>query len=379
MFKALFGGGDAARQAGRKPYWMRRVTAFDHAGRGAEKLVGDWLKDLEACDAGTVIVAGLREPQKAYALLRRTEGATAAPFAALRGDIALPGVALIVEAQSWAEIVRAAEAVVPRREAPARAFAEGAPAPFTPQDGAADAAPDDCTEAAPVTPGGALPSYIRDHRKRLRERFMEGGAGAMPDYELLELVLFRAIPRRDVKPLARRLLERFGDFNRVLTAPSARIADVEGAGPAVVTELKIVEAAAQRMARARVMHKPVLSGWDALLDYCHTAMAHHETEQFRVLYLDRKNTLIADEEQARGTVDHVPVYPREVVKRALELNASALILVHNHPSGDPAPSQADIAMTAQIQAAAESLSLTLHDHLIIGKESELSFRAAGYL
>lgn len=179
---------------------------------------------------------------------------------------------------------------------------------------------------------GRLPSYIRDHRQRLRARFLDGGAGAVPDYELLELVLFRAIPRRDVKPLARSLLDVFGDFNRVLTAPPARLAAVPGVGTAVVTELKIVAAAAERMARARVINRAVLSGWDALLDYCHTAMAHRETEQFRVLYLDRKNVLIADEEQARGTVDHVPVYPREIVKRALELNASALILVHNHPT-----------------------------------------------
>jgi DNA repair protein RadC len=224
-----------------------------------------------------------------------------------------------------------------------------------------------------------LPSYIRDHRKRLRARFMEGGAAAMPDYELLELVLFRAIPRQDVKPLARHLLDTFGDLNRVVAASPARLADVPGVGEAVVQELKLIEAVAQRMARARVMHRPVLSSWDALLDYCHTAMAHRETEQFRVLFLDRKNVLIADEEQARGTVDHVPVYPREVVKRALELNASALILVHNHPSGDPTPSDADIAMTAQIQDAAQVLGLTLHDHLIVGKSREVSFRAQGYL
>lgn len=234
-------------------------------------------------------------------------------------------------------------------------------------------------DEAPVSPGGRVPSYLRDHRKRLRARFMQGGAAAMPDYELLELILFRAIPRQDVKPLARRLIDAFGDFNRVIAAEPPRLAAIDGAGEAVVQELKIVEAAAQRMARARVMHRPVISGWDALLDYCHTAMAHREVEQFRVLYLDRKNTLIADDEQARGTVDHVPVYPREVVKRALELNASALILVHNHPSGDPTPSQADIAMTARIEAAAEALELTLHDHLIIGKQRELSFRSAGYL
>lgn len=224
-----------------------------------------------------------------------------------------------------------------------------------------------------------LPSYIADHRARLRARFSEGGAAAMPDYELLELLLFRSIPRQDVKPLARLLLETFGDLNRVVTAPLPRLLAVKGVGEAVAQDLKIMEAVAQRMMRARVMQRPVLSSWDALLDYCHTAMAHRETETFRVLYLDRKNVLIADEEQARGTVDHVPVYPREVVKRALELNASALILVHNHPSGDPTPSQADISMTRQIQDAAAVLGLMLHDHLIIGKERELSFRSGGYL
>jgi len=234
-------------------------------------------------------------------------------------------------------------------------------------------------EAAGALLPERLPSYIADHRKRLRARFMEGGAAAMPDYELLELVLFRAIPRQDVKPLARLLLDTFGDFNRVITAAPARLAMVKGVGDAVILELKLLEATAQRMMRARVMHRPVLSSWDALLDHCHTTMAHRETEQFRILYLDRKNVLIADEEQARGTVDHVPVYPREVVKRALELNASALILVHNHPSGDPTPSDADLAMTTQVQHACQTLGLTLHDHLIIGKSRELSFRAAGYL
>ena len=224
-----------------------------------------------------------------------------------------------------------------------------------------------------------LPSYIADHRKRLRSRFMDGGATAMPDYELLELLLFRAIPRQDVKPLARLLLDTFGDFNRVISAVPARLMMVKGVGEAVVQELKIVEASAQRLMRARVMNRPILSSWNALVDYCHTAMSHRETEQFRILFLDRKNVLVADEEQAKGTVDHVPVYPREVVKRALELNASALILVHNHPSGDPTPSDADISMTAQIQDAARVLGITLHDHLIIGKSRELSFKAQGYL
>jgi len=235
---------------------------------------------------------------------------------------------------------------------------------------------DDVTKVLPLE-RGKLPSYLRDHRKRLRERFLSGGANALPDYEMLELVLFRAIPRQDVKPLARSLIERFGDFNRVISAPATQLSAVKGVGGAVLLELKIVEASAHRLSRSKVMQRHVLSGWDALLDYCHTTMAHRETEQFRILYLDTKNTVIADEEQAKGTVDHVPVYPREVVKRALELNASALILVHNHPSGDPTPSDADIVMTRQITAAANALNITVHDHLVIGKETETSFRALG--
>ncbi|QRZ12704.1 DNA repair protein RadC [Paracoccus methylovorus] len=264
---------------------------------------------------------------------------------------------------------------------PNRAFQE-APLPlFSAASDAVQISGDEATRSGMPLPAphGRLPSYIADHRARLRERFMQGGATAMPDYELLELVLFRAIPRQDVKPLARRLLDRFGDFNRVLSAQPTRLAEVSGVGPAVMQELKIVEAAAQRLARSRVMHRPVLTSWDALLDYCHTAMAHRDTEQFRVLYLDRKNVLIADEEQANGTVDHVPVYPREILRRALELTASALILVHNHPSGDPTPSQADINMTNRIVAAAEVMGIALHDHLIIGKSSELSFRSQGLL
>ncbi|MBU3033343.1 RadC family protein [Tritonibacter mobilis] len=237
------------------------------------------------------------------------------------------------------------------------------------------------SDEAPALPvqQGRLPSYIKDHRARLRARFMSGGAAALPDYELLELILFRSIPRRDVKPLAHQLLTQFGDFNRVLSASPERLAEVQGIGQAVICDLKILEATAQRMARAKVMQRQVIASWDALLDYCHTAMAHRETEQFRVLYLDRKNVLIADEEQGRGTVDHVPVYPREVAKRALELNSSALILVHNHPSGDPTPSQADIAMTRKVEAALDALGITLHDHLIIGASDELSFRSEGLL
>lgn len=226
---------------------------------------------------------------------------------------------------------------------------------------------------------GATPSYLRDHRKRLRTRFMEGGADAMPDYEMLELILFRAIPRQDVKPLARRLLDIFGDFNRVISATPQRLQEIKGVGDAVILELKVVEASTHRMVRSKILERPVISSWDAVLDYCHTTMAHDEVEQFRVLFLDKKNILIADEKQAQGTVDHVPVYPREVVKRALELNASALILVHNHPSGDPTPSDADITITQQINEAATALNITLHDHLIIGKSTEVSFRSEGYL
>ena len=221
--------------------------------------------------------------------------------------------------------------------------------------------------------------FRKNHRQRLRERFSKGGATAMPDYELLELILFRSIPRRDVKPLAHKLMKEFGDFNRVLAAPVQRLALVKGIGPKVAQELKIIEAAGHRMALAQVLGKEVLSSWDALMRYCKSVMAHRETEQFRILFLDKKNKLIADEEQQKGTVDHVPVYPREVAKRALELNASALILVHNHPSGDPSPSQADIDMTRRIEEALRTLGIILHDHIIIGKETDASFHALDLL
>ena len=201
----------------------------------------------------------------------------------------------------------------------------------------------------------------------------------MPDYELLEMILYRALPRIDTKPIAKRLLKAFGDLNHVLAAPPARLLEHDGVGEIVIFELKLTEAVAHRMARAKVLKKPLLSSWDALLEYCQTVMAHRDLEHFRILFLDRKNVLIADEEQARGTVDHVPVYPREVVKRALELNASAIILVHNHPSGDPTPSQSDVQMTDAIRDAADVLGIVVHDHLVIGKAREISFRAEGLL
>ena len=232
----------------------------------------------------------------------------------------------------------------------------------------------------PVTPKATgVARHRLKHRDRLRQRFTEGGADAVPDYELLEMILYRAMPRGDTKPLAKDLLARFGDLNRVLAASESRLKEVVGVGERVIFELKLTQAVGHRMARAKVIGRQILSSWDALLAYCQTAMAHRELEQFRVLYLDRKNVLIADEAQADGTVDHVPVYPREVVKRALELNASAMILVHNHPSGDPTPSQADIDMTYAIRDAAEVLGLVVHDHLVIGAARELSFRAEGYL
>lgn len=221
---------------------------------------------------------------------------------------------------------------------------------------------------------GRQPNAAYGQRGRLRDRFLRAGADSVADNEMLELVLFRAIPQRDVKPVAKQLLELFGDFNGVISAPVPRLAEINGISPSVICELKIVEAAAQRLSRARVMNTCVLSSWSALMDYCKTAMAHRETEQFRILFLDRKNVLMADEAQAKGTVDHVPVYPREVVKRALELNASAIILVHNHPSGDPTPSKADIDMTRQIEQAAKAVGVVVHDHVIVGKAEDLSFR-----
>ena len=233
--------------------------------------------------------------------------------------------------------------------------------------------------AIPPQKKGRVPSYLADHRKRLRHRFLTGGARAMPDYEILELTLFRVIPRQDVKPLARRLIDVFGDLNGVLSAPLSRLEKIDGVGPAVALELKVMETVTHRMTRAKIMQRPIISSWDSVLDYCHTVMAHRDIEQFRVLFLDRKNVLIADEQQGEGTVDHVPVYPREVVKRALELNASAIILVHNHPSGDPTPSEEDITMTNHIEHAAGALGISLHDHLIIGRSREISFKSQGLI
>jgi DNA repair protein RadC len=220
----------------------------------------------------------------------------------------------------------------------------------------------------------AAPPHYHGHRERLRVRFREAGAEAVSDYELLELVLFRAIPQRDIKPLAKELIAKFGSFAEVVAAPPARLAEVKGMGDAAITELKVVHAAASRLTRGQVGKRPVLSSWSSVIDYCRTAMAYAEKEQFRLLFLDKRNQLIADELQQTGTVDHTPVYPHEVVKRALELPATALILVHNHPSGDPTPSRADIQMTQAIIDVAKPLGISVHDHIIVGKEGHASFK-----
>jgi DNA repair protein RadC len=213
------------------------------------------------------------------------------------------------------------------------------------------------------------------HRQRLKERFVNGGPEAMPDYELLELLLFSVIPRRDTKPIAKRLLDRFGSFSEIINAPADRLREVTGVGDAVILQLKVVRAGALRLMQRGILQRPLLASWDAVLDYCRAAMGFEAREQFRILFLDKKNRLIADELQQQGTVDHTPVYVREVVKRALELSACAIILVHNHPSGDPTPSRADIDMTKQIAVAAKPLGITIHDHIIVGRQGHASLKS----
>jgi len=228
----------------------------------------------------------------------------------------------------------------------------------------------------PPPPVPDKPHY-QDHRARLRKRFEDAGASALADYELLELLLFRTIPRQDTKPLAKALLAKFGDLSAVLAAPVQRIAEVKGAGPAVAQDLKLAQALLERVAKAELKQRAVISSWAQLINYCRMTMAHAPREQFRVLFLDVKNQLIADEVLNEGTVDHAPVYPREVARRALELSAAAVILVHNHPSGDPKPSAADIAITREIVAAAEAVSVKVHDHLVIGRNGAESLKSLG--
>ncbi len=219
----------------------------------------------------------------------------------------------------------------------------------------------------------AEPHYL-GHRERLRDRFREAGAEALADYELLELLLFYAIPRRDVKPLAKALVARFGSFAETLAAAPARLIELEGMSAGAATELKIVEAAAQRLVKGKIKKRASMGSWSEVIEYCRSAMAFADKEDFRILFLDKKNGLIADEAQGVGTVDHTPVYPREVVKRALELSASAIILVHNHPSGDPTPSTQDVKMTLDIIAIAKPLGVSVHDHIIVGRQGHASLK-----
>ena len=223
-------------------------------------------------------------------------------------------------------------------------------------------------------------AHTRDHWARLRERFLKGGADALPDYELLEMVLYLGKTRGgDMKPLAKTLIKKFGSFGDVISADPSRLLEVDGVGEVTVAAIKTVQASALRMAQSAVLNRQVLSSSDALIDYCTAAMAYNKVEHFRVLFLDRKNTLIADEQQQTGTVDHTPVYPREVVRRALELGASAIIMVHNHPSGDPTPSRADFDMTRKISEAGQNVGVALHDHIIIGRGMNASFKSMGLL
>jgi len=232
--------------------------------------------------------------------------------------------------------------------------------------------------AARQTADGNAP-HFHGHRDRLRARFLNAGAENLPDYEVLELLLFGVIPRKDTKPIAKALLAKFGSFDEVLAARPEALKEVKGIGDTAALMLKAVEASIQLALQTRVRSADVISSWNDLLDYCKSRMAHDATEQFRLIYLDRKNKIIADEAQQRGTVDHTPVYPREVVKRALELNASALIMVHNHPSGDPRPSRADIEMTKKVKDAAAAVSITLHDHVIVSRGGHVSFRSEGLI
>jgi DNA repair protein RadC len=222
------------------------------------------------------------------------------------------------------------------------------------------------------------PHYL-GHRERLRRRFRDGGPDAIPDYELLELILFRAVPRRDTKSLAKAILARFGSFAKAMNAPEELLGEVPGLGQSAITEIKLVRAAALRLMRGEVFERPVLDSWSQVLDYCRAAIGFENKEQFRILFLDKRNQIIADEVQQKGTVDHTPVYVREVVKRALELSATAIVLVHNHPSGDPTPSRADIEMTKQIVAAAKNLGIVVHDHIIVGKQGHASLRGLGLI
>lgn len=220
-------------------------------------------------------------------------------------------------------------------------------------------------------------SHNSGHRKRLKERFLQSKKGSLPDYEILEIILFSASPRADVKPLAKTLIADFGSFAKVLNASQSELEKVRGVNESAIAHIKTVQEAAERLLKADVQEKPILQSWKALLDYCRASMGHLNKEQFRILYLNNKNRLIADELQEVGTVDQTPVYPREVVKRSLELQASAIILIHNHPSGDTTPSKADITLTRHIHQAVELVGIKLHDHVIVSANQHYSFKSNG--
>jgi DNA repair protein RadC len=225
----------------------------------------------------------------------------------------------------------------------------------------------------------SAPPHFHGHRQRLRERLIAGGAENLPDYELMEVLLFAGNPRGDTKPLAKDLIERFGGFAEALSADPDDLLQVPGLGVAGTAALKSVREAALRLMKAELRDRPIISSWDKLIDYCRAHIAYGKVEEFHILFLDRKNALLKHEQQQRGTIDHTPVYTREVVKRALELGASALILVHNHPSGDPTPSKADIAVTKDIVNAGKPLGVTVHDHVVIGRGRHTSLRDMGLL
>lgn len=292
----------------------------------------------------------------------------------------------------WSRLMPRLGGRTPTRSADRTAgFAETvAPAPLAPGEPAAEEALATIRRAIAArepsgrraTDQGALPfpsTGPQGHRARMREKLLSRGSDALADYELLEMLLFFAMPKGDTKPLAKALINRFGGFASVLAAPQKELLDSPGLGVHSVAAIKLVQAAALRLARAQVLAQPVLGNWDHLMDYLNAALARERVEQFRVLFLDSKNRLLADEVQARGTVNHTPVYPREILKRALELHATALILVHNHPSGDPTPSRQDVEMTREIQEAAQVLSVVVHDHVVIGNGSWTSFRQEGLL
>jgi DNA repair protein RadC len=278
----------------------------------------------------------------------------------------------------WLQRLFSARPPSPARPARPRGFAEqSAVADLAPPDGETF---DDPYRAGLTAADLPFPSTgPQGHRARMREKLLERGPDALADYELLEMLLFFAFKKGDTKPLAKRLINRFGSYANVLAAAQRDLADTQGLGPHSVAAIKLVQASALRLARAEAMERPVIANWERLMDYLQAVLGREKIEQFRVLYLDTRNRLLADEAQARGTVNHTPVYPREVVKRALELHATALILVHNHPSGDPTPSRDDIEMTREVESAAQSLGIVLHDHIIVGNGMWKSFRREGLI